>query len=70
MDIILIIVGIAMIVVGMILGFSHLMNWQRSWIDPEGAQLFSKKFLVAMIFDFLGGVSLIIGVILLILEHI
>lgn len=63
----LIVAGIVGIIIGMILGFSGLKKfWESAGADGP----FSVRFLIAMIFDVLGGISLIIGIIVLILQYV
>jgi len=79
MDITLIIVGIVFIAMGLILGLKHLINFHLKHManfekaakglglerdEAIGLVLFTKKFRIALVFDFVGGVLLINGIIM------
>ena len=63
----LIIAGVVSLIIGLILGFSGL---KKFW-ESEGTESpFNCKFLIAMVFDAIGGISLTIGIIVLILQYV
>lgn len=68
--IILIVSGILSIIIGLALGFYGLKKWAASDIEHSHPNLFSTDFLIAMIFDMIGGVALIVGLIFLVFSLI
>ena len=63
----LMIVGLVSVVIGLILGFSGLRKFANSGLNGEITSPFNFCFLLAMIFDFLGGISFLVGLIMLVI---
>lgn len=68
--IILIVSGILSTIIGLALGFSGLKKFAASEIEHEHPTLFSINFLIAMIFDMVGGITVIVGLIFLVFSLI
>ena len=66
----LIVIGAISVVIGIALGFSGLRKFAQTSRDGEFSSPFSGHFLLAMVFDALGGLAFLVGLVLLILQYV